>query len=196
MKTSHAITAVLVLSLLAGCGLLPERKPVDYKNGGTPAPSLEVPPDLTMPGSGQRYAIPAADGTQVASYSDYSRGARDAQQPCAEMAEPVAAPVAAAEAASARLMSVEGQRFVLLSEPFDRAWRKVILALERAKIATGDVNRSKGLFYLKTSAKQPSELRVLVQETMGVTVVTVAADAGAQADTANVLDQLFKQLEK
>jgi uncharacterized lipoprotein len=193
MKTSNAITAVLVLSLLAGCGLMPERKPVDYKNGGTPAPSLEVPPDLTLPGTSQRYAIPAADGTQVANYSDYSRDVKSAAQPCAE---PVAAPVAAAEDAPARLMSVEGQRFVLLSEPFDRAWRKVSLALERAKIATGDVNRNKGVFYIKTSEKQPSELRVQVQESKGVSVVTVAADAVAQAEAARILDLLFKQLEK
>jgi outer membrane protein assembly factor BamC len=195
MKTSHAITAALVLTLLAGCGLIPERKPVDYKNGGTPAPALEVPPDLTLPGSSQRYAIPAADGTQVASYSDYSRDVKGAEQPCAE---PVPAPAVVAEVAPApaRLMSVEGQRFVLLSEPFDRAWRKVSLALERAQLAAGDVNRSKGVFYLKGTEKQPAEVRVLVQETKGVSVVTVAADAVAQAEAARILDLLFKQLEK
>ncbi|MFH2140219.1 MAG: hypothetical protein ABII63_05440 [Pseudomonadota bacterium] len=193
MKTSNAITAVLVLTLLAGCGLMPERKPVDYKNGGTPAPALEVPPDLTLPGSSQRYAIPAADGTQVASYSDYSRDVQAAAQPCAE---PVPAAVAVADVAPARLMTVEGQRFVLLSEPFDRAWRKVSLALERAQLAAGDVNRSKGVFYLKGTEKQPSELRVLVQETKGVSVVTVAADAVAQAEATRILDLLFQRLEK
>jgi outer membrane protein assembly factor BamC len=193
MKTSNAITAALVLTLLAGCGLMPERKPVDYKNGGTPAPALEVPPDLTLPGSSQRYAIPAADGTQVASYSDYSRDVQGVGQPCAE---PVPAAVAVAAEAPARMMSVEGQRFVLLSEPFDRAWRKVSLALERAQLAAGDVNRSKGVFYLKGTDKQPAELRVLVQETKGVSVVTVAADAVAQAEAARILDLLFKQLEK
>lgn len=193
MKTSHAITAVLVLSMLAGCGILPERKPVDYKNGGTPAPALEVPPDLTMPGSGQRYAIPAADGTQVASYSDYSRDVKNAEQPCAA---PVAAPVAVAEVAPARLITVGDQRFVLLSEPFDRAWRTVSLALERAKLAAGDVNRSKGLFYLKGTEQQPAELRVQVQETQGVSVVTVSADKTAHEETARILDALYQRLEK
>ena len=193
MNKSHAIPAVLALSLLAGCGLIPERKPVDYKNGGIPAPALEVPPDLTLPGSSQRYVIPAADGTQVASYSEYSRDVKQSVQPCASP-EQATAPVTLDE--TARLMSVEGQRFVLLSEPFDRAWRKVGLALERAKLAAGDVNRSQGVFYLKTTDKQPSELRVLVQETKGVCVVTVAADAVAQAESARILDLLFKQLEK
>ena len=193
MKTSNAITAVLVLTLLAGCGLMPERKPVDYKNGGTPAPALEVPPDLTLPGSSQRYVIPAADGTQVASYSDYSRDTKNAEQAAAE---PAPAAVVAAEEAPARLIAVEGQRFVLLSEPFDRAWRKVGLALERAKLATGDVNRSKGVFYLKTSEEQPSEMRVLVQETQGVSVVTVAADAAVQVEAARILDLLYQRLEK
>jgi outer membrane protein assembly factor BamC len=193
MKTSNAIAAVLVLSLLAGCGLIPERKPVDYKNGGTPVPALEVPPDLTLPGSSQRYAIPAADGTQVASFSDYSRDVKEAVQPCAA---PEQAPAAVAAEEAARLMTVEGQRFVLLSEPFDRAWRKVGLALERAKLAAGDVNRSQGVFYLKATDKQPSELRVLVQETKGVSVVTVAADAVAGAEAARILDLLYQRLEK
>lgn len=193
MKTSNAITAVIVVSLLAGCGLLPERKPVDYKNGGTPAPSLEVPPDLTLPGTSQRYAIPAADGTQVASYSEYSRDVKNAEQPCAE---PTPAPAAEVPEAAAILMSVEGQRFVLLSEPFDRAWRKVNLALERAKITAGDVNRSKGVFYLKATEKQPSEMRVLVQETKGVSAVTVSAEKTAQADADRILDAIYQRLEK
>lgn len=193
MKTSHAITAALVLTLLAGCGLMPERKPVDYKNDGTPVPALEVPPDLTLPGSSQRYAIPAADGTQVANYSEYSRDVNNVVQPCAA---PVPTPVVAIEDEPARLMSVAGQRFVLLSEPFDRAWRKVGLALELAQLAAGDVNRSKGVFYLKGTEKQPAELRVLVQETKGVSVVTVAADAVAQAEAARTLDLLFQRLEK
>ncbi len=193
MKTSNAITAALVLFLLTGCGLMPDRKPVDYKNGGTPAPALEVPPDLTLPGSSQRYAIPAADGTQVASYSDYSRDTKSVEQPCEA---PVQAPVAVVAEESARLIAVEGQRFVLLSEPFDRAWRKVGLALERAKITTGDVNRSKGVFYLKGTEKQPAELRVLVQETQGVSVMTVAAEATAQAEATRILDVLYQRLEK
>lgn len=193
MKTSHAITAVLVLSLLTGCGLLPGRKPVDYKNGGTPAPALEVPPDLTLPGSSQRYVIPAADGTQVASYSEYSRDVQGTGQPCVQ---PVPAPVAATEVVPARLMVVEGQRFMLLSEPFDRAWRKVGLSIESAKLVTGDVNRSKGVFYLKGTDKQPTELRVLVQETQGVSVVTVAADAAGQAEASRILELLFQRLEK
>jgi outer membrane protein assembly factor BamC len=193
MIKRHAIIAVIALSLLTGCGLMPERKPVDYKNGGTPAPALEVPPDLTLPGASQRYAIPAADGTQVANYSEYSRDVKQAEQPCTA---PVSAPVVEVKEAAPILMAVEGRRFVLLSEPFDRAWRKVGLALERAKLATGDVNRSQGVFYLKPAEKQPSELRVLVQETRGVSVVTVVAEATAQAEAAHILDLLFQKLEK
>lgn len=193
MKTRNTISVVLVLSLLTGCGIFPERKPVDYKNGGTLVPALEVPPDLTLPGSSQRYAIPAADGTQVASYSDYSREVKGAEQAATE---PMSASVAVAEVAAPRLLTVEGRRFVLLSEPFDRAWRKVSLALERAQIVADDVNRSKGVFYLKGTEKQPAELRVLVQETQGISVVTVAADAVAQAEAERILDLLFQRLEK
>lgn len=195
MNTSNAITAVIVISLLTGCGLWPERKPVDYKNGGMPAPALEVPPDMTLPASSQRYAIPAADGTQVASYSDYTRDVKQTAQPCVAP-EPVPATSAATGDMPAILMTVEGQRFVLISEPFDRAWRKVGLALERAKIATADVNRSQGVFYLKPNEKQPAELRVLVKETKGVSVVTVAAESVAKDEAVHILDLLSQKLDK
>ncbi len=73
MKTSNIVLGFIAISLLAGCGSMFDRKQVDYKAGAVQAPSLEVPPDMMTPATEQRYAIPAADGTQVAKYSDFSR---------------------------------------------------------------------------------------------------------------------------
>lgn len=190
MKTRNVIVTALALSLLAGCSLIPGRQPVDYK-GAAPAPALEVPPDLTQPGVGQRYAIPAADGTQVANYSDYSREVCNAEQPAA------APTPAAATTPVAALMTVGNERFVLLTEPFDRAWRKAGLALERAGLKASDVDRSKGVYFLEASGKQPAELRVRVQESSGVSAISVVAETSAQAgEAARILDLLYQNLEK
>ncbi len=191
MQMRNLFLASLTFSLLAGCSLLPGREPVDYKNGAASVPALEVPPDLTMPANGQRYAVPEQEGTQVASYSAYTRGA------VTEQAAPCAAPEASAAATATptqgvRMMTVEGRDFVLLDDPFDHAWRKVKLALERAKLATSDVDRSKGLFFLKPSVDAPSEMRVQVRETGGASVVTVQASQAAEA--TRVLESLYRQM--
>lgn len=192
-KTTHALIAFLAFNLLAGCGLWPGKQTADYKHGATTVPALEVPPDLTRPETSQRYVIPAADGTQVAKYSEFSRNEKAVEQ---APAESVSSSAAVTEVTSARLITMQGLRFVMLSEPFDRAWRKVSLALERARLDTSDVDRSKGVFYLKGAQQQVAELRVMVQERQGISVVTVVADAAAQSEAARILDLLFQRLEQ
>ncbi|MFA5371030.1 MAG: hypothetical protein WC053_01065 [Sideroxydans sp.] len=189
MRVRNIVFGIAIISLLAGCSMFGSKQ-VDYKAGAVAVQPLEVPPDLVAPPVSSRAASPAADGTQVANYSDLARAPKVEEAPC------VAPDPAATQVAAAKLLQVDTARFILVSEPFDRAWRKVSLALEHAKLATGDVNRSKGVFYLKKTEKQPSELRVLVQETQGVSVVTVAAEATAQAEATRILDLLYHQLEK
>ncbi|MEW5903403.1 MAG: outer membrane protein assembly factor BamC [Pseudomonadota bacterium] len=191
MQMRNLFLASLIFSLLAGCSLLPGKEPVDYKNGSASAPALEVPPDLTMPANGQRYAIPEQEGTQVASYSAYTRAvAAEPAAPCA--AAETAATATTATSQGVRMMSVEGRDFLLLDDPFDRAWRKVKLALERAKLATSDVDRSKGLFFLKPNGEPPREMRVQVRESGGASVVTV--QTAEAADSARVLETLYRQM--
>ncbi|MDO8812800.1 MAG: outer membrane protein assembly factor BamC [Gallionella sp.] len=65
----------IALVLLAGCnatGL--GNKRIDYRTGAEQAPTLEVPPDLTAPGSDERYRVPQGDEETVATFSDYSKG--------------------------------------------------------------------------------------------------------------------------
>ncbi len=193
MKTSNIALGFITVSLLAGCGSVFERKQVDYQAGAVQAPSLEVPPDMATPATEQRYAIPAADGTQVAKYSDFSR-----EKPAEQAA---VAPASAPQAAvfTAKLLEVGGVRFILVNEPFDRSWRKAGLALDRAGIAVGDMDRSKGIYFLKRGPKDKNtdELQVLVHETNGMTDVTVKEGADLHSKEATrILEALYQNLEK
>jgi outer membrane protein assembly factor BamC len=195
MKTSNIVIGLIAVSLLAGCGIITDRKQVDYQAAAVQAPSLEVPPDMTLPVADPRYAIPAADGTQVAKYSEFSRN-KVAAKPQA-VAAPAAATAVAAPAA--KLMEVAGIRFILLNEPFDRSWRKAGLALEHSGIAVSDVDRNKGVYFLKASSKEKKtdDIQVLVHEANGTTDVTVKEGADLHSKEATrILDALFKNLEK
>ena len=81
MKVLHIGISGIVLVSLIGCssvGLGSKR--VDYRSGAAQVPSLEVPPDLTVPGSDERYRVPQGDGGNVATFSDYSKGGAVAEQ--------------------------------------------------------------------------------------------------------------------
>ena len=57
---------------VAGCHLLPEAKKINYKSAGK-LPPLEIPPDLTAPGSDERYVVPDISPTGSATFSAYSK---------------------------------------------------------------------------------------------------------------------------
>ena len=65
---------LILCAILTACSALPtieiESKKIDYKSAGK-LPSLDVPPDLTRPGTDNRYAVPDIKGS--ATYSEYSR---------------------------------------------------------------------------------------------------------------------------
>jgi uncharacterized lipoprotein len=61
MKALHIGISTVVLLSLAGCGAMGlGSKRIDYHAGAVQAPSLEVPPGLTSPGSDDRYKVPGA----------------------------------------------------------------------------------------------------------------------------------------
>jgi outer membrane protein assembly factor BamC len=193
MNTRNIVIGLAVLTLLAGCSIF-DRKQVDYKAGAVEAPALEVPPDLTKGAADQRFAIPAADGTQVAKYSDFTR--EKAAEPCAL---PASAPVATTATPTTQLLTVDGIRFVLVTESFDRVWRKTGLALDKAGIAVVDKDRSKGIYFLKTNTKEKkvADVQVLVHELNGVSVITVKEGNDLNGkEPSRVLDAVFQNLEK
>lgn len=193
MNTRNIVVGLAAIILLAGCSIF-ERKQVDYKAGAVEAPALEVPPDLTKSAADQRFAIPAADGTQVAKYSDFTR--EKTTEPCAL---PASAPVATTAAPATQLLTVGGVRFVLVTESFDRVWRKTGLALEKAGIAVADMDRSKGIYFLKNVSKdkKSADVQVSVHEANGVSDITVKEGNDLNSKEASrVLDILFQNLEK
>lgn len=194
MQVRNTVLLLSIFSVLAGCGMFGNRQ-VDYKAGAVAVQPLEVPPDLVTPVVSSRAVLPASDGTQVANYSDFVRTPKESETPCVSPA-PAVAP-AAAQPAAARLLQVGATRFILLSEPFERAWRTVGLALDRAGIKPSDVDRSKGLYFLKLNGrdKASTEARLLVNESAGVSVVTVEG-LSQQDDVTRLLESVHQHMKQ
>src|SRR5687768_5927599 len=61
---------------MAGCSILsdflPEGKKISYKSAGK-LPPLEVPPDLTAPGTDERYSVPDINPSGSATFSAYNK---------------------------------------------------------------------------------------------------------------------------
>jgi len=158
-----------VLVSLVGCSMFGNgSKQIDYAAAAKKIPSLEVPPDLTLPASDQRYQIPggtavaaspAADLEQVpsvevskvATFSAYSKDGT--QQPAASAVEATPGTAAINTIEPAGLASLReisgGNTIIVLNDPFDRSWRKVGLALESAGLVVEDRDREKGIYYLR-----------------------------------------------
>jgi uncharacterized lipoprotein len=201
MKLRNIVFGFVAASLLAGCSMF-DRKQVDYKAGAVQTPSLEVPPDLTVPESEQRYTIPGTDGEKVASYSEYTK--KKIEQPCVN---PASAPAAANPAPtttpmpSAKLQESNGTKSILLGEPFDRSWRRVGLALDHAHLVATDKDRSKGIYFVaaapdKDKKKQP-DYQVTVRESGTSSEVTVVDQNGkSDAETTRLVEVVFQNLDK
>lgn len=187
MQSRNIVVGITIISLLAGCSMFGSKQ-VDYKAGGVAVQPLEVPPDLVAPVVSSRAAVPAADGTQVANYSDFVRAPKVAEAPCV-------APEPGVQPTAAKLLQAGATRFILLSEPFDRAWRTAGLALDHAGIKPADLDRSKGVYFLKLSGKDKAvtEAQLHVSESAGVSVVTVEGMAQQDA-AARLLESIHQHM--
>ncbi|HCI14865.1 MAG: NlpBDapX lipoprotein [Gallionellales bacterium GWA2_60_142] len=113
MKALHIGISTVVLLSLAGCGAMGlGSKRIDYHAGAVQAPSLEVPPGLTSPGSDDRYKVPG--GEAVATYSDYSKGGEAAQGSRAAAVLP--------EVKGVRLERNGAQRWLVVSDKAENVW--------------------------------------------------------------------------
>jgi len=121
-----------------------------------------------------------------------------------------------------RLQEMDGGKIILLSEPFDKSWRKVGLALDRAGIVVDDIDRSNGVYFMNVSSDiaqkkkgglarlmfwrdtedrgQKTEGRryqVTVRASDAISSVSVLNMAGNSDESAQrILDSLYKQLIK
>ena len=58
----------------------------------------------------------------------------------------------------AELVNSEEGYFIKMNDPYDRAWRRLALALDIIGFVTEDRNRSEGIFYVKyNNLELPSE---------------------------------------
>lgn len=118
--------------------------------------------------------------------------------------KPAESTLAAAANAPRLNKLADGSQTILLTEPFDKSWRKVGLALEQAGIVLADKDRSKGIYYLSAGkdelkSRQNSEklqrMQVTVKELSAGCEVAVNNGAGAaDAETQKVIETLFKIL--
>lgn len=111
-----------------------------------------------------------------------------------------------------------GSKVILLSEPFDKSWRKVGLALERAGFGVDDKDRNSGVYFvfLEDTAKEEkgwldklafwrsndtrtksTRYQVSVHESGGGCEVAVNSDKADKSPAAQkIIDALYKNLSK
>ena len=114
---ARGLLCLLLGAGLAACSAVPTidlSKKIDYKTAGK-LPPLEVPPDLTRPGTDDRYAVPDINPKSSATYSEYSRD-RAGQRPGAG-----ASPVLP-QLDSARVVRDGGQRWLVVKGEPGQVW--------------------------------------------------------------------------
>jgi outer membrane protein assembly factor BamC len=118
--------------------------------------------------------------------------------------KPTVIPVADGVAVPKLNKLADGSQSILLSEPFDKSWRKVGLALDQAGLALADKDRSKGIYFLsagkddsksKLGTDKVTSMQVNVRELSSGCEVVVSTGAGASnVDTQKIVDTLYKKL--
>lgn len=115
----HLFAVSIAVTLLAACSSISETftpKPVDYKSTST-LPPLEIPPDLTTPGTDDRFVVPDSGGRGSASASAYSNDRIGKKDPAKAGVLP--APP------KARLERSGSQRWLLVEADPEKVWPTV-----------------------------------------------------------------------
>lgn len=106
----------LIAIALAGCGILPDSRKVDYRSA-TKVPTLEVPPDLSQIAPDDRYVVPDAVGKGSATFSGYSAERTPAAQARNSTVLPTVDKV--------RVERSGGQRWLVVAMPAEGLWDTV-----------------------------------------------------------------------
>jgi outer membrane protein assembly factor BamC len=121
-------------------------------------------------------------------------------------------------AGGVKITTIDGQAALALSEDFDRAWRRVGVALDRTGFTVEDRDRSKGLYYVryvvkedpkttqekqgwfsrkfgskKKAESQARQYQVAIRS-QGVGTQVVVLDAQGQPETADVAQRILRVL--
>jgi outer membrane protein assembly factor BamC len=117
MKVLQIGIVCVVLVSLASCSVLgADGKRIDYGADASKVPTLEIPPDLTAPGTDETYRMPQGDGGAVATYSDYSKGGA---------AQGSGASAVLPEIPGVRLERNAAQRWLRISDQPENVWPEV-----------------------------------------------------------------------
>ena len=113
----------------------------------------------------------------------------------------------------ASLREVGGSTIIVVNDAFDRAWRKVGLALESAGLAVDDKDREKGIYFLrpvkldsswseklmfwKSNKKTDNHFRVNVADRGKVSEVSISDQDGlSNKVTKQMLDAIYKSINQ
>ncbi|MGH8633549.1 MAG: outer membrane protein assembly factor BamC [Burkholderiales bacterium] len=117
LDMDRCILCLLACVALGACsGFEIGGKKIDYKSAGQ-TPPLEVPPDLTRPGTDDRFTVPDANPASTATFSEYSRE-RVGQ---ARAGVPGVLP----EIPDARVVRDGSQRWLVVTGTPEQVWPKV-----------------------------------------------------------------------
>ena len=112
-QSAVAVTALVALSLLAGCSTIKdvmEGERIDYKTSGVKGASLAVPPDLTQLSRDTRYVVPG---------SAVSANSYEASRPTQTITTAVNA------VGDVRIERAGSQRWLVVARPADKLWSPV-----------------------------------------------------------------------
>ena len=142
-------------------------------------------------------------------------GATELQANSALQVTPVvaASSIAQPEGVASLREVAAGKTIILMSDTFDRAWRKVGLAIEGASVTLEDKDREKGIYFLhsaqaqksladklkfwKSSADADKKYRVNVKDGGETCEVSVTDQDGAQNKTSKqILELIYKNIEQ
>jgi outer membrane protein assembly factor BamC len=114
LRASALVATVLSLGACASIGNFMGGDKVDYKSGASkPAPSLDVPPDLTQLSREPRFSVPGAP----VSASRFEAGASTAASP--------AVTTAATRVGDIRIERAGNQRWLVINRPPEKLWDPV-----------------------------------------------------------------------
>lgn len=110
------LTLSLLALTLAGCGILPDSRKIDYKSAGK-VPTLEVPPDLSQISRDDRFLVPDAAGRGSATFSAYSAD----RTPLAQAENSAVLP----KVDKVRVERSGNQRWLVVAASSDKTWDTV-----------------------------------------------------------------------
>jgi len=112
------------------------------------------------------------------------------------------APIAPADVLTAtpEWLQLPDRKVIRLNEAFDKAWRKVGLALDKAHLAVADKDRSKGVYLLQAAVlpegKKAPSYQVTLKDNGASCEVSVANINGAtDLESQRLLEVLYQNIE-